>query len=75
MADEPRPTNSSRFTSRTTMVEALTVDPSLGLVLTRNFDLGDSSSCKFDPNDSIERVAAVNGIPVERLLAALNREG
>lgn len=68
-------TRSSRFTLQTTMLEALTADPSLGMVLMRDFHLGGCSNCGFEPNESIENVAAENGIPAERLLAALNREG
>lgn len=63
-----------KFTPQTTMLEALTADPSLGMVLMRNFHLGGCSNCGFEPNDSIENVAAQNGIPADRLLAALNRE-
>ena len=63
-----------RFTGQTTMLEALTADPSLGMVLMRNFHLGGCSSCGFDPNDTIANVAAHNGIPADRLVAALNRE-
>ncbi len=64
----------TRFTRLTTMLEALTADPSLGMVLMRDFHLGGCSNCGFDPNDTIEHVAQQNGIPPERLLAALNRE-
>ena len=67
-------TNKARFTAQTTMLEALTADPSLGMVLMRDFHLGGCSNCGFDPNDTIANVAAENGIPTERLLAALNRE-
>jgi len=74
MNDEPVD-HPGRFTTRTTMLEALTADPSLGMVLMRDFHLGGCNSCNFDPNDSIEHVAAQNGIPAERLLAALNRRG
>jgi len=41
----------------------------------RDFHLGGCSNCGFDPNDTIENVAMQNGIPAERLVAALNREG
>jgi hypothetical protein len=62
-----------RFTAQTTMLEALTADPSLGMVLMRDFHLGGCRNCGFNPHDSIEQVAAQNGIPTDRLLAALNR--
>lgn len=66
--------SNSRFNAQTTMLEALTADPSLGMVLMRDFHLGGCRNCGFNPHDSIEQVAAQNGIPTERLLAALNRE-
>jgi hypothetical protein len=68
-------TGNSQFTAQTTMLEALTADPSLGMVLMRDFHLGGCSNCGFEPNESIANVAAENGIPAERLLAALNRQG
>ncbi len=74
MTEESKTTNSSRFTTRTTMLETLTADPSLGMVLMRDFHLGGCSNCGFDPHDTIESVASQNGIPTDRLLAALNRE-
>lgn len=73
--DDQTKTGSNRFTAQTTMLEALTADPSLGMVLMRDFHLGGCSNCGFDPNDTIENVATQNGIPAERLVAALNREG
>ncbi|MCB9879847.1 MAG: hypothetical protein H6835_19825 [Planctomycetes bacterium] len=72
MTDQPKTTPHS-FTAETTMLEALTADPSLGMVLMRDFHLGGCSNCGFDPNASIAAVAAENGIPTDRLLAALNR--
>lgn len=61
------------FTAKNTLLEVLTADPSLGMVLMRDFHLGGCSHCGFNPHDTIEDVAAQNGIPTERLLAALNR--
>ena len=63
------------FTAANTMLEVLTADPTLGMVLMRDFHLGGCSHCGFNPHDTIETVAAQNGIPTERLVAALNREG
>ncbi len=63
-----------RFSTKTTMLEALTADPSLGMVLMRDFHLGGCRNCGFDPHATIEEVAQQNGIPTERLLSALNRE-
>ena len=74
MTEDSKTANSTRFTAQTTMLEALTADPSLGMVLMRDFHLGGCSNCGFDPNESIEMVAGNNGIPTDRLLAALNRE-
>lgn len=62
-----------RFTAQTTMIEALTADPQLGMVLMRDFHLGGCQNCGFNPHDTIEQVASNNGIPTERLLEALNR--
>jgi len=72
--DDQKNADARKFTTQTTMLEALTADPSLGMVLMRDFHLGGCSNCGFEPNESIENVAAENGIPAERLLAALNRE-
>jgi hypothetical protein len=66
--------DATKFTAQTTMLEALTADPSLGMVLMRDFHLGGCTNCGFEPNESIANVAAENGIPTERLLAALNRQ-
>ncbi len=68
-------TSPARFTPQSTMLEVLTADPSLGMVLMRDFHLGGCSHCGFDPHDSLAKVASDNGIPVERLLAAMNRQG
>jgi hypothetical protein len=64
----------ARFHAKTTMLEALTSDPSLGMVLMRDFHLGGCRNCGFDPQNTIEEVATQNGIPTDRLLAALNRQ-
>jgi len=68
--DSPK---TGRFTAKTTMLEALTADPQLGMVLMRDFHLGGCRNCGFDPHNTIEEVATQNGIPTERLLLALNR--
>ena len=73
MNDKTDTKTRAQFTAQTTMLEALTADPSLGMVLMRDFHLGGCSHCGFDPHDTIGNVAAENGIPTERLLAALNR--
>ncbi len=63
----------ARFTVKSTMLEVLTADPRLGMVLMRDFHLGGCRNCGFNPHDSIEQVAQQNGIPTERLLAAMNQ--
>ncbi len=68
------PPQQGRFTAQSTMLECLSADPSLGMVLMRDFHLGGCRNCGFNPNDSIEQVATQNGIPTARLLAAMNRE-
>lgn len=72
--DDQQKSDATKFTAETTMLEALTADPSLGMVLMRDFHLGGCTNCGFEPNESIANVAAENGIPTERLLAALNRQ-
>lgn len=74
MTNDTQHSSQSRFNANTTMLEVLTADPSLGMVLMRDFHLGGCRNCGFDPNDSIATVAAQNGIPTDRLLAALNRQ-
>jgi hypothetical protein len=66
-------TTKSRFTPQNTMLEILTADPSLGMVLMRDFHLGGCRNCGFNPHDTLEQVATQNGIPADRLLAAMNR--
>lgn len=73
MNDQQNTQSKGRFNAKTTMLEALTADPSLGMVLMRDFHLGGCRNCGFNPHDSIEDVATQNGIPTDRLLAALNR--
>jgi hypothetical protein len=63
----------ARFTAQSTMVEVLTADPRLGMVLMRDFHLGGCRNCGFNPHDSIEQVAQQNGIPTEALLGAMNQ--
>jgi len=53
------------------MREALEHDPNVPVVLMR-FHIGGCSLCGFEPDDTIAQVAADNGVPVARLLEALN---
>ncbi len=59
------------FTAQTTMADVLRRDASLRMVMMR-FHIGGCSHCGFDMNDSIERVATDNGVPVNEFLTALN---
>ncbi|MCU0865081.1 MAG: hypothetical protein MUC36_14935 [Planctomycetes bacterium] len=74
MNNSTNTSNKSRFTTQSTMLECLTADPSLGMVLMRDFHLGGCRNCGFNPHDTIENVAMQNGIPTDRLLAAMNRD-
>jgi hypothetical protein len=74
MNNSTNTSNKSRFTPQSTMLECLTADPSLGMVLMRDFHLGGCRNCGFNPHDTIENVAMQNGIPTDRLLAAMNRD-
>ncbi|HEX6813228.1 MAG TPA: hypothetical protein VF384_16520 [Planctomycetota bacterium] len=72
--NDPTTTQKKRFTPKTTLLEVLTADHTLGSVLMRDFHIGGCRNCGFNPQDSIETVAEQNGIPTDRLLAALNRD-
>jgi hypothetical protein len=64
-----QPRNS--FTADTTMAEAMAQDANLPVVLMR-FHMGGCSMCGFEASDSIRQVAEDNGVPLDRLLDALN---
>ena len=59
------------LTPETKMGDAIRNNPNLPVVLMR-FHIGGCSLCGFEPEDTIEKVAADNGVPVEELLAAMN---
>lgn len=61
------------FTAATKMAEAMAAEPNLPVILMR-FHIGGCNMCGFENEDSIAEVAADNGVPTERLLAALNGE-
>lgn len=61
-----------RFAAGTTMEEAMAKDPGLPVVLMQ-FHIGGCSLCGFEPSDTIQKVAEDNGVPLERLLDAMNR--
>jgi hypothetical protein len=62
------------ITAATRMGDAIRNDPDLPMVLMR-FHIGGCSMCGFEQNDTVEEVAEANGVPLEDLLAALNRTG
>ena len=59
------------FTPETRMEDAMAQDPNLPIVLMR-FHIGGCNMCGFENGDTIAKVAEDNGVPVERLLAAMN---
>ncbi len=59
------------FTADTLMGDAMAQDANLPVVLMQ-FHIGGCSMCGFENDDTIAKVAEDNGVPVERLLAALN---
>lgn len=60
-----------RFTAETRMGDVLAQDPNARLVLMQ-FHIGGCSHCGFEQNDTVMKVAADNGVPLDRLLSALN---
>jgi hybrid cluster-associated redox disulfide protein len=68
---EKRERTKPAITAETTMGEALRADPNLPAVLMR-FHIGGCTMCGFEENDTVAQVAEDNGVPVERLLEALN---
>jgi hypothetical protein len=69
-ADSP-PRAHRPFLPSTTMAEAVAADPNVTVVL-MSFHIGGCSLCGFQPEDTIAQVAEDNGVPLERLLEALN---
>ena len=68
MPDDAR---QNEFTPETLMADAMARDPNLPVVLMR-FHIGGCNMCGFENADTIAKVAADNGVPVDRLLAAMN---
>ena len=62
------------FTAETRMEEAMAADPNLPVILMQ-FHIGGCSLCGFEPDDTIAKVAEDNGVPLNRLLGAMNGEG
>lgn len=63
--------NQSPFTAETKMADAMATDPNLPVVLMQ-FHIGGCSMCGFEDDDTIAQVAEDNGVPLARLLEALN---
>ena len=63
--------NLEACTADTLMGDAMARDPNLPVVLMQ-FHIGGCSMCGFENDDTIAKVAEDNGVPVERLLAAIN---
>lgn len=72
MAKTGEQSPSDQFTAETKMAEAMAADPNLPVVLMQ-FHIGGCSMCGFEDGDTIEQVAEDNGVPVDRLLEALNQ--
>ena len=64
--------NGNEFTPETTMSEAMSRDPNLPVILMQ-FHIGGCNMCGFEDDDTIAKVAEDNGVPVDRLLTALNQ--
>ncbi len=66
--------HSKPFTAQTKMAEAMAADPNLPVVL-MGFHIGGCSMCGFEEDDTIAQVAEDNGVPLQRLLDAVNGVG
>ena len=65
--------NDAAFTPQSKMAEVLEKRPHLRGTLMMEFHIGGCSHCGFDASDTVAQVAEDNGVPVDRLLAAINR--
>ena len=63
--------NVNEFRPETRMADAMAQDPNLPVVLMR-FHIGGCNMCGFENDDTISKVAEDNGVPLERLLQAMN---
>ncbi len=71
MTAQDSPHEGPAFTAETLMGDAMAADPNLPVVLMQ-FHIGGCSLCGFEQDDTIERVAEDNGVPLEVLLEAMN---
>ena len=58
-------------TADTLMGDAMARDPNLPVVLMQ-FHIGGCTMCGFEEDDTIRQVSEDNGVPLDRLLDALN---
>ena len=61
----------NEFSPDTLMGDAMAKDPNLPVVLMR-FHIGGCNMCGFENEDTIAKVAEENGVPLDRLLQAMN---
>ena len=73
MSDSETKPTTPRYTADTRMGDAMVHDSDLAVILMR-FHIGGCSLCGFEADDTVAQVAEDNGVPVEILLGALNRE-
>jgi hypothetical protein len=66
-----QPTQTGRFAATTKMGDVLNQNPNTRWVL-QQFHIGGCSHCGFDMNDTVQKVAEDNGVPLEHLLTAIN---
>ena len=64
--------NRNEFTPETKMSDAMACDPNLPVVLMK-FHIGGCNMCGFEDEDTIAKVAEDNGVPMDRLLSAMNQ--
>jgi len=64
--------NHNDFTPDTKMGDAMARDPNLPVILMQ-FHIGGCNMCGFENDDTIAKVAEDNGVPMDRLLAAMNQ--
>ena len=60
------------FTPDTKMGDAMARDPNLPVILMK-FHIGGCNMCGFENDDTISKVAEDNGVPMDRLLTAMNQ--
>ena len=61
----------TRFTAESKMGDVLAQSPTARYALMQ-FHIGGCSHCGFEASDTVQKVAQDNGVPLDRLLQALN---